>query len=154
MVKVSPSSGGEATYHLLASFICTSKIIKFTTRAELIHFTCDWSFTTDISDQYTTQLFIIFKNALLNIWIRLLIFHIIPYAMENMEFKLAYLKGDFTSTILYQKKISLQNGSDSGLKIALYYCFQFVLWHFPRMNYKWAPNCLILKQNRNKWFNF
>ena len=55
MVKVSHSSIGESTKHLLVSFICTSKILKFTTWAELIYFTCDWSPFTDIADQYTAQ---------------------------------------------------------------------------------------------------
>ena len=71
MVKVSHSSIGESTKHLLVSFICTSKIFKFTTWAELIYFTCDWSPITDIADQYTAQF-----STKIPVWIRLLTLYI------------------------------------------------------------------------------
>jgi len=54
--------------------------------------------TTDI----TISLFL--KTGLLKIWIELLNLHINSYAMEYKEFKLAYLQGGFTFTILYSVK--------------------------------------------------
>jgi len=48
--------------HLLVSFIRTSKILKFTTWAELIHFTCNWPPITDIADNNTISLLFILKQ--------------------------------------------------------------------------------------------
>ena len=110
---------------LLVSFIRTSKILKFTTWAELIHFTCDWSpiNTLSCSDNTISSLFIS-KQEL----IRSELDFILSNFLRMPKLRVYFWNTLFSTKYIYKTELT------AVWKLSHIFDNYFVFSHFARVN--------------------